>query len=82
MLTVEKGVARTAGGALAGSTSTLYDCVLKAIEFGIPAEDAFAMASETPAAMLKLNKGKIEVGYDADFVLTDEDYSLIRTMIL
>lgn len=82
MISVKDGVARTEGGALAGSTATLYDCVKKAIEFGIPPTDAFAMASETPATLMGLNKGKLEVGYDADFILTDEKYGLLDTLIL
>ncbi|MBQ8174431.1 MAG: N-acetylglucosamine-6-phosphate deacetylase [Clostridia bacterium] len=81
-ITVKDGVARTAGGALAGSTATLYDCVQKAISFGIPPEDAYAMASTTPAEMLGLPKGKVEVGYDAEFLLLDEDWRLIRPLVL
>ncbi|MBR2466082.1 MAG: N-acetylglucosamine-6-phosphate deacetylase [Clostridia bacterium] len=74
---VNEGTVRTREGALAGSSSTLLDCVRCAISFGIPEEDAFKMASETPARLMGLNKGKIEVGYDADFIITDESYNLI-----
>ena len=68
-------------GALAGSTSTLFYCVKKAMEFGISADDAFKMASETPAKMLGLKKGRIEPGYDAEFIVLDKDYELIDTLI-
>ena len=81
-VTVKSGVARTEDGALAGSTTTLFDCVKKAISFGISPEDAFRMASTTPAEMMKIKKGKIAVGYDADFILLDEEYNLLRTLIL
>lgn len=81
-VTVRAGVARTEEGALAGSTTRLFDCVHTAISFGIPPEDAFRMASTTPAEMMGLNKGKIAVGYDADLLLLDEDYRLLRSMIL
>ncbi len=74
---VNEGTVRTREGALAGSSSTLLDCVRCAISFGIPEADAFKMASETPARLMGLNKGKIEVGYDADFIITDENYNLI-----
>ena len=57
---------------MAGSTSNLMDCVKKAIELGIPKEDAIKMATQTPAKLLGIKKGKIEVGYDADFVVVDE----------
>ena len=77
MIDVKKGVARTKDGVLAGSTSNLMDCVKKAIEFGIPKEDAIKMASETPAKLLGIKKGKIEVGYDADFVVEDGDLNVI-----
>lgn len=80
-MTVKNRVARTADGALAGSTSTLLDCVKTAISFGIPADKAFAMASKTPADLLGLNKGKIAVGYDADFITVNEQYDVTRTVI-
>jgi len=79
---VKDGTARTLEGALAGSTSTLFYCVKKAMEFGISADDAFKMASETPAKMLGLKKGKIEIGYDAEFIVLDENYDLVDTIIL
>ncbi len=72
---------RLLDGTLAGSSAFLLDCVKKAIEFGIPETDAFKMATETPAKLLGLRKGKIEVGYDADFIVLDEDYNLCTTII-
>ncbi len=80
MIDVKNGVARTKDGALAGSTSNLMDCVKKAMEFGIPADDAIKMASQTPAALLGLNKGRIEVGYDADFVVVDNSFNVISAV--
>lgn len=73
MIDVKNGIARTKDGALAGSTSNLLTCVKKAIEFGIPKEDAIKMATETPANLLGIKKGKIEIGYDADFVVVDDN---------
>jgi N-acetylglucosamine-6-phosphate deacetylase len=81
-MTVSGGVARTHDGALAGGTTPLYACVLRAISFGIPAEEAFRMASDTPARLLGLNKGRIEVGYDADFCLVGEDYRFLKALKL
>ena len=81
-ITVKDGVARTDSGALAGSTATLLDCVRRAIEFGIPEEDAFKMASYTPSALMGWKKGRIEAGYDAEFIVTDENYKLLDTIIL
>ena len=76
MIDVKNEVARTKDGVLAGSTSNLMTCVKKAIEFGIPKEDAIKMATETPAKLLGIKKGKIEVGYDADFVVVDDNMNV------
>ena len=78
---VENSVARTGDGAIAGSTSTLFTCVKKAIEFGIPEADAFKMSSCTPATMLGVNKGKIEVGYDAEFIVVDDNLNLTAVVV-
>lgn len=78
---VKNSVARTQDGAIAGSTSTLLNCVKKAMEFGISENDAFKMASQTPCELLGIKKGKIEVGYDADFIVLDDDYNVIHTVI-
>ncbi len=78
---VRGGVARTASGALAGSTSTLSDCVRYAISIGIPRDDAIAMASETPARYLGISKGKVAAGYDADLLIVDEQMNVIETIL-
>lgn len=72
---------RLTDGTLAGSSAFLLDCVKKAIEFGIPESDAFKMASETPAKLMGVNKGKIQEGFDADFIVLDDDYDLLYTVI-
>jgi len=79
-ITVKNGTARTAGGNLAGSTTCLFDCVRCAIDMGIPTEDAVMMASTTPATLMGLNKGKIEPGYDADFIIVDDDFNLVKAI--
>ena len=66
---------------VAGSASDLYRDVKKAISFGIPREDAFYMASTAPATYMGLNKGRIEVGYDADFLAVTEQNDL-RTVVI
>lgn len=73
MMIVKDSIARTKEGALAGSTATLLDCVKKAISFGIDEDDAFKMASETPAKLLGLNCGKVEVGYDCDLIVLEDN---------
>ena len=78
---LKDGIVRTLEGNLAGSTTNLFDCVKCAISFGIPEKEAFEMASETPAKLMGLNKGKIEVGYDADFITVDDNYNLCNVVI-
>ena len=78
---LKDGIVRTLDGALAGSTTNLFDCVKCAISFGIPEKEAFEMASKTPAELMGLNKGKIEVGFDADFITVDDDYNLCNVVI-
>ena len=80
-ITVTNKVARTEDGAIAGSTSTLFTCVKKAVEFGIPMPDAFKMASETPAKLMKLNKGRIAAGFDADIITVSKNLDLTRVFI-
>ena len=66
---------------IAGSGSTLLEIVKYAISIGIPQNDAVRMASETPAEMLGVNKGKIAVGYDADLLLVDGELNLKHVLI-
>ncbi len=67
----QNGKATLSDGTIAGSSTFLDECVRRAISFGIPEEDAFRMASETPARYLGIQTGILGVGYDADFILTD-----------
>lgn len=67
------GVARLADGTLAGSATNVYDCMLRAISFGIPREDAIRAATWNPARQLGClaEVGSIETGKVADFVICD-----------
>ena len=72
---------RLGDGTIAGSYATLWDCVKKAVEFGIPFPDAVKMASETPAKLLGVKKGKIAPDYDADLLIIDDQLN-IKTVII
>ena len=78
---ITDGVIKNAAGNLAGSWCNLFEDVRRTIGFGIPREDVYYMASTTPANFLGLNKGKIEVGYDADFIAVTENDELVMTVI-
>ncbi len=70
---LEGGVARLADGTIAGSAATLYDCLHRAIEFGIPAEEAILSATLNPARQLGCadRYGSIAPGKAADFLVCD-----------
>ena len=72
---LKDGIARLADGTIAGSATNLYDCMLRAISFGIPREDAVRAATYNPARQLGvLNEvGSIRDGKVADFVLCDAE---------
>ena len=69
------------GGNLAGSCACLLDCVKKAIEFGIPEDEAVKMATETPADLLKIKKGRIKEGFDADILILNNDFEIENVII-
>lgn len=78
---IKDKIIRNENGNLAGSWCHLFEDVRRAIGFGIPREDVYYMASTTPAKFLGLNKGRIEVGYDADFIVVTERDELLKTVI-
>ena len=75
MLTLKNGEARMPDGALAGSTATLYQCMLNAIAFGIPEETAICAATINPAREVgcDCDLGSIAPGKLADFIVCDEN---------
>ena len=72
---LKDGIARLADGTIAGSATNLYDCMLRAIFFGIPREDAVRAATYNPARQLGVldEVGSIRDGKVADFVLCDAE---------
>ena len=81
---VKDGKIHLAGtNTIAGSSSSLLDCVRTTTSFGIPFADAVRMATLTPAEMLGIDdrKGKIAVGYDADLLLLDDAMNLACVII-
>jgi len=70
-------------GGLAGSGLTMNIAVKNAVEIlGLDLPSAVRMASANPANVLGLkNKGRIEEGFDADWILMNEDYEIINTSV-
>lgn len=65
------GVARLTGGAIAGSAANLYQCMRRAVSFGIPREQAVWAATALPARVIgrESETGAIADGRAADFVI-------------
>lgn len=65
------GVARLTGGAIAGSAADLYQCMRRAVSFGIPREQAVWAATALPARVIgrESETGAIANGRAADFVI-------------
>ena len=74
--------ARLVTGELAGSVTNVYDCMVKAIEFGIPIADAIKAATYNPAKAIGVldEFGTIEIGKKPGFVLVNEDFSINQVL--
>ena len=73
---LEGNVAKLADGTIAGSVTNLYDCMGKAVEFGISREEAILSATIIPARQLQREQeiGSIAPGKMADFVVCNADF--------
>jgi N-acetylglucosamine-6-phosphate deacetylase len=81
---VGNGAARLEDGTLAGSILTLNRAVRNAVEWWkVPLREAVHMASLTPASIIGLDgrKGKLKEGYDADFLVLNENGEVFLTAI-
>lgn len=75
---VEEGVAKLADrSAFAGSVATMDVLVKQCLLAGIPLPQAVRAASQTPAEALRLHKGRVAVGFDAEFVIFDKDINIL-----
>lgn len=79
-VTVKEGVARLAeGGSLAGSTLTMIGALKFVMtHLGLPVEEASKLASYNAAKQIGIEHvtGSIEVGKQADLVLTNADFDI------
>ena len=82
VVTIEPdGCGRLEDGRLAGSSNKMNDMVKNLIyKAQLPLNTAINSATKNPAKFLKLqNKGEIEVGYDADIVVTTPELEVLET---
>lgn len=74
------GIARLSDGTIAGSATNLFDCMRKAVSFGISKEQAILAATAIPAMQIHRDEiGVIAPGKLADFVICTE--SIERTAV-
>lgn len=81
-VTMKDNFAALADGTIAGSATNLFDCMKKAMEFGIPESQAIFAATRNPAKSIGVydRVGSLEPGKYADLLLVDDDYNLIRVI--
>ena len=73
----------TDGVTIAGSATNLYDCMKKAVSFGIPLSDAIFAATRNPARSIGIydRVGSIAPGKKADFLLVNRDLDLKKVIV-
>ncbi len=72
---LQGGIARLADGTIAGSATNLFECMQRAVSFGISREDAIRAATYNPARQIGAlsEVGSIADGKCADFVVCDAE---------
>ena len=81
-VTVKDRKAVLKDGTLAGSATNLYGCMCKAVEFGIPLEQAIMAATANPARSIGIfdRVGSIRIGKQADLLRVSENLELKRVI--
>ena len=77
----EEYIYRAEDHTLVGSNISMLDGFRNLISWGISLEQAILATSSNIAQYLNLPTGKIEIGYNADFVILNHDLSLYKTII-
>jgi len=79
---VEGRLATLSSGTIAGSVSTLFDCVREAVKMGVPKETAIVSATKTPAKEAGIfdRVGSFAPGKDADIVICDMDLKVKKVI--
>ena len=65
-------------GTIACSATNMYDCMRKAVSFGVPLEEAIFAATRNPAKSIGIydEVGSLSVGKKADILLVTDDLEL------
>lgn len=80
---VRDGKAVLENGTLAGSAISLFDAMVKAIKFGIPAELAVNSATYLAAKSVGMEEetGSIAIGRRAEFLVVDKEWKLEKVFV-
>jgi len=80
---VEGRLATLKDGTIAGSASTLFDCMREAIKRGVPREQAIISATKTPAKQMGIfdRVGSISKGKDADLLILNKNLELKEVIL-
>lgn len=81
-VTVKDRKAVLKDGTLAGSATNLFGCMCKAIEFGVPVEQAIFAATRNPAESIGIydQTGSVSTGKEADLLLITDDFEIKRVI--
>ena len=79
---LDKCFLRKSDNVIAGSALTMIEGVKNLISFGLSPEQAVQTASYNPATIMKQEHlGLVAPGYDADLVVFDKNFKVIKTII-
>lgn len=79
---VEGKKATLQDGTIAGSVTNLYECMCRAIKYGIEAEQAIAAATVNPAKSIGIydKVGSLSVGKKADVLIVSKEFELLQVI--
>jgi N-acetylglucosamine-6-phosphate deacetylase len=81
-VTVSEGKAILEDGTLAGSVLTMNEAMKNMLKHtSMCLTDIVKSVTKIPAEKLDVPKGALKVGYDADIVIFDEDFSIMSTIV-
>ena len=79
---VSQGKALLEDGTLAGSVLKMNEAMANMMKYtSMTLTDVVKSVTTVPAEKLNIPKGALKAGYDADIVIFDEDFSIIRTIV-
>lgn len=81
-VTVKDGRATLENGTIAGSATNLFECMRRAMTFGVPEEAALLAATRNPARSIGADDcvGVLAPGCYADILLVDESYQIVKVI--